>query len=134
MLLRSGRTKSSLPPPVRRRLPVLRHRGGVRFSHTRAGDLYQQVEVDIGRELLPVFTELPVSLHRIPGNLPELPTPPLDEGAYPLLEAPLWSGNVESSDALLVQAAVKHGNRALRLFRRGARRNSAVKIVLGDMT
>ena len=43
MQLRSGRIKSSLPPPVRRRLPVLRHRGGVRFSHTRAGDLYQQV-------------------------------------------------------------------------------------------
>eukprot|EP01044_Picomonas_judraskeda_P006030 COSAG03_NODE_590_length_6826_cov_1200.670581_3_plen_102_part_00 len=51
-------TATASPPP---RLPVLRHRGGVRFSHTREGDLYQQVEVDIGRELLPVFTELPVS-------------------------------------------------------------------------
>jgi hypothetical protein len=118
MILRSGRVKTDQTPAVRRRLPVLRPLGEVRFSHTRRGAQYESVEVDVGALLSREF-------HYVPGILHE----PDGGDLFPQVN-PMWSGDVEGTDALLVDSAVQHGNRALRRFRRGERRSSAVKIVL----
>ena len=125
MILRSGRAKTEVAPTQRHRLPTLRPLGEVRFSHTRHGAQFESVEVDVGAELArdPSFALQPGTYHRN------------DSGSIAPLSAPIWTvpESLNALDAKLTASVVKHGNRALRRFRRG-NRHAAVKIAVSRVS